>query len=127
MHTAHTQSSYQTGLPDLRDDAETVVSELATNAFLHSTAGKHAPPAWDSGPALIRLWLLGNVSRLVIVVWDMIRRPPVPARAAELDEHGRGLLLVSALSSRWGYYEHPGTAGKFTWAEFQRVNGRPPA
>ena len=108
------------GLPDLREDAQTVVSELATNAFLASAPPEGAPPARDSGPALIRLWLLSDVSRLLIVVWDAIPRPPVPAQAAGLDEHGRGLLLVSALSSRWGYYERPGTTGKFTWAEFRR-------
>ncbi|HEX7162641.1 MAG TPA: ATP-binding protein, partial [Trebonia sp.] len=118
---AHTTAMLaEWGLPDLRDDAETVVSELATNAFLASVPREDAPPAWDSGPTLIRLWLLSDVSRLFIVVWDAVRRPPVPVGAAELDEHGRGLLLVSALSSRWGYYERPGTAGKFTWVEFKR-------
>jgi anti-sigma regulatory factor (Ser/Thr protein kinase) len=115
------------GLPDLRDDAEIVTSELATNAFLASAPRENAPPAWDSGPALIRLWLLADVSRLLIVVWDAARQPPTPVQPAELDEHGRGLLLVSELSSRWGYYERPGTQGKFTWVEFQLRRGRFPA
>jgi len=125
---AHTTAMLaEWGMPDLRDDAETVSSELATNAFLASAPREDAPPAWDSGPALIRLWLLSDVSRLLMVVWDAVRRPPVPVKAAELDEHGRGLLLVSALSSRWGCYERPGVAGKFTWVEFQRAPGRFPA
>jgi anti-sigma regulatory factor (Ser/Thr protein kinase) len=111
-------------LPDLRDDVQIVVSELTANAFLASLPRADAPPARDNGPALIRLWLLSDASRLLVVVWDAIRQPPVPAAPAELDEHGRGLLLVSALSIRWGYYERPGTAGKFTWAEFRQRHGR---
>lgn len=111
-------------LPDLRDDVQTVVSELAANAFLASLPRADMPPARDSGPALIRLWLLSDLSRLLTVVWDTVPQPPVPVEAAELDEHGRGLLLVSALSVRWGCYERPGTTGKFTWAEFRHRNGR---
>jgi hypothetical protein len=113
-------------LAGLRDDAQVVVSELVSNAFLASVPGEGTQAAGGGYPAVIRLWLLGDASRLVVVVWDAIPGSPVLARASALDEHGRGLLLVSALGSDWGCYTRPGAAGKFVWAEFRRnLNGPP--
>ena len=106
-------------LADLRDDAQVAVSELVSNAFLASAAGEDARATGGGHPAIIRLWLLGDASRLVIVVWDAIPQPPVLIRASALDEHGRGLLLVSALGSDWGCYTRPGVAGKFVWVDIQ--------
>jgi hypothetical protein len=91
---------------------EVVVSELATNALL-------APAALDEGPALIRLWLLGGASQLVVVVWDGSRQPPGLMRAPVMAESGRGVLLVSELGSDWGWYEHTEMGGKCVWAEFR--------
>lgn len=111
---------------ELRDDAQVVVSELVSNAFLASDPGDGVQATGDSRPAIIRLWLLGDASRLVIVVWDAISQPPVLSGASALEEHGRGLLLVSALGSDWGCYTRPGVAGKFVWAEFRRLLYRSP-
>lgn len=118
LHTSAVLAEWN--LAELRDDAQVVVSELVSNAFLASAPDEGAQAAGDGHPAIIRLWLLGDASRLVIVVWDAIPQPPVLTGASALDEHGRGLLLVSALGSDWGCYTRPGAAGKFVWAEFRR-------
>lgn len=113
-------------LTDLRDDAQVVVSELVSNAYLASAASGATQATGRGHPAIIRLWLLADAPRLVIVVWDATPQPPVLTRASTLDEHGRGLLLVSALGSDWGSYTRPGVAGKFVWAELRRnLNGSP--
>ncbi|HUZ37941.1 MAG TPA: hypothetical protein VMV17_16590 [Streptosporangiaceae bacterium] len=52
------------------------------------------------------------------------KQPPVRAEAGPDGESGRGLVLVQALSTRWGYYypERPprgrarGPVGKIVWA-----------
>jgi anti-sigma regulatory factor (Ser/Thr protein kinase) len=98
-------------LSEVSEDAELVASELATNALF-------ASPAVGESPALIRLWLLGDARQLVIVVWDGSRQPPVLTCAPPLAEHGRGIFLVSELSSNWGWYERPDIGGKCIWAQF---------
>lgn len=99
------------GLSAVVDDAELVISELATNALL-------APPGPEESPALIRLWLLGAESHLVVVIWDGSRQPPELAQVPAMAENGRGVWIVSQLSTDWGWYEHPGIGGKCVWAEF---------
>ena len=93
------------------DDAELVVSELVTNALL-------APPELEESPALIRLWLLGAASLLVVVVWDGSRQPPQLARVPAMAENGRGMRIISELSTDWGWYAAASTGGKCVWAEF---------
>jgi hypothetical protein len=100
------------GLSAIVDDAEVVVSELVTNALL-------APPELEESPALIRLWLLGAASQLVVVVWDGSRQPPELTQVPAMAENGRGVWLISMLSSDWGWYWHPGMGGKCVWAEFR--------
>ena len=85
------------GLASLSDDAELIVSELTTNALMTSGASGGYPP-------VIRLWLLSDPSRLVIVVWDGSLRPPALTNAPVAAEHGRGLRIVAAVSSDWGWY-----------------------
>jgi hypothetical protein len=99
-------------LSEVSEDAELVASELATNAMF-------ASPAVGESPALIRLWLLGDARQLVIVVWDGSRQPPVLTCAPHLAEHGRGVWLVSELSSDWGWYGRPDIGGKCIWAQFR--------
>lgn len=64
----------------------------------------------------VRLWLLGDTTGIVILVWDANQRPPAPVLADEYAESGRGLLLVQALSQRWGSYPTPQMGGKVVWA-----------
>ncbi|MFD9323258.1 ATP-binding protein [Streptomyces sp. NPDC060053] len=87
--------------------AEPLVAELAANAATHGRL-----PGRD-----FRLALLARNETLRIEVTDTRgddlphRRPPTPD-----DESGRGLLLVEALSDRWGVELGP-VPRKTVWAE----------
>jgi hypothetical protein len=75
------------------DDAELLVSEIVTNACVYSPAGS---PAWLS--------LRHFPRHLLIEVIDASPDPPVPADPGADALSGRGLLLVSATASTWGYF-----------------------
>ena len=97
-------------LTALADPVELVVSELATNAVAASRLAGLAPA--------IRLWLLADAARVLVLVWDASPRPPARADTGVDAEGGRGLLLVEAVSSRWGWYrDRQGETGKVVWAE----------
>ncbi|MEE1819498.1 ATP-binding protein [Streptomyces sp. SP18ES09] len=105
-----------TALPD-RDTAELLTAELVANAVEH-TAG--------AGPIELVVALLAAPDGCRIEVHDS--RPadpgglPCPAPDAEVDpwqEHGRGLLLVRALSSDCGH--RPTTDGKAVWFTLPRI------
>ncbi|WP_327317045.1 ATP-binding protein [Streptomyces sp. NBC_01235] len=86
------------------DDVLLCVSELVTNALLHGV-----PPGRQF---LLFLRYDGRVLRLE--VHDS--GPGVPRIVGERDEGGRGLVLVAALSDRWGVRERE--LGKVVWCEF---------
>ncbi|MCA1843453.1 MAG: response regulator, partial [Actinobacteria bacterium] len=88
------------------EEAELVVSELVTNAFVHG----------DSRCEL-RVGLTDAALRLQVL--DHGPGMPDPQDAAHGDEHGRGLLLVSVLCCAWGVEALPG-GGKIVWAELLR-------
>jgi CheY-like chemotaxis protein len=90
------------GCTDVVDDAVVVVSELVTNAVLHAGTGCE---------------LRARVShdRLRIEVLDEGAGSPDPQLVSDEDEHGRGLILVSALSAAWGVEALD--VGKIVWAE----------
>ncbi|MEU6070478.1 ATP-binding protein [Streptomyces sp. NPDC047082] len=91
------------------EDVSLCVSELATNALVHGVpAGRGF---------LLRLRYDGEVLR--VEVHDS--GPGVPRVADEADEGGRGLLLVAALSDKWGVGERD--LGKLVWAEFASDRG----
>jgi anti-sigma regulatory factor (Ser/Thr protein kinase) len=92
----------------LGKDAELVVSEIATNAIQAS---------WLTGQAgVVRLWLLSDRQRVLILVWDASPHPPTPAHhdQGQFQESGWGLMLVDSLSDQWSWYPAPG--GKVVWA-----------
>lgn len=89
------------GLWEALPTAELIVSELVTNAIRHAGAP-------------IELRLIHNGS-LICEVSDASSTSPHPRRAHELDEGGRGLLLVGRLCERWGTRHTP--SGKTIWAE----------
>ncbi|MFD3534381.1 ATP-binding protein [Streptomyces sp. NPDC058664] len=98
------------GRPD-RDTAELLTAELVANAVEH-TAGL--------GPIELVVELLPGPGGCQIEVHDSqpVRhgRPVCPDPGTEVDpwqEHGRGLLLVRALSSDCGH--RPTTHGKAVW------------
>lgn len=93
---------------DTCDSAALVVSELVTNAILH-TASTHIVCELHDGADLVR-----------IAVRDEGCAPGEPhlAAARSEEEHGRGLFLVDALCRAWGAQEHG--PGLLVWAELPR-------
>ncbi|HEV2451336.1 MAG TPA: ATP-binding protein [Streptosporangiaceae bacterium] len=93
---------------DLIADAETLVSELMTNAHATSRRIDGHPP--------IALRLLAGQERLVIEAWDQSPHDLEPFTADDDAENGRGLMIVEALSTRWGS-RRTGHHHKCVWAE----------
>ena len=85
------------------DAALLVVSELVTNALVHT-----------DGKVRMDLTLVDN--RLRIAIADASPRSPVrPTSIGWEATGGRGILLVEALSATWGTL--PVSGGKQVWAE----------
>ncbi|MGW4490547.1 SpoIIE family protein phosphatase [Streptomyces sp. NPDC004376] len=89
------------GLGPLVDVTELLVSELVTNAVRHAR-----------GPVRLRLICSGS---LVCEVSDGSTTVPRVRRAADTDEGGRGLAMVTLLAQRWG--TRHSVHGKTIWAE----------
>ena len=99
----------------VRDNAVVVTSELVTNALTHSASD----------------WIVCEVritdGVLRIEVEDQNRGPtlPVPGRPGPDDQGGRGLLLVTELSSDWGTADVPHRSGRIVWAELATDSDEP--
>jgi anti-sigma regulatory factor (Ser/Thr protein kinase) len=106
LHAVHILHEW--GLRHLADDAALVVSELITNAA-------DASVVVPAHPA-IALRLLATGTSLMIEVWDQSPLDLKPRDADADDECGRGLTVVAALSTRWGW-ERTGYRRKVVWAE----------
>ncbi|WP_185010017.1 ATP-binding protein [Streptomyces sp. AK010] len=101
---------------DTCDSAALVVSELVTNAIVH-TASTHIVCELLDGDDLVR-----------IAVRDEGCAPGQPHAAGRTrpeEEHGRGLLLVDALCHSWGAHENG--PGLLVWAELPRTADTPDA
>jgi CheY-like chemotaxis protein/anti-sigma regulatory factor (Ser/Thr protein kinase) len=94
------------GCGDVVEDAELVVSELVTNALVHGESACELRAGLSD--AALRLQVIDNGHGM-----------PDPQAATDTDEHGRGLLLVSVLSTAWGVELLP-DGGKIVWAELLR-------
>lgn len=99
------------GLDHVADEVDVVVSELVTNALLHSGEG-----AAGTGAPVITFHLAVRAGRLTTRVVDASPLPPRPEDAEETAESGRGLILVEALAADWGWEDLPD--GKAVWAAF---------
>lgn len=106
LHACHILREW--ALTPLTDQTELVVSELVTNAVRASRAMRAAPS--------IRMWLLSDSRRVMVLVWDAGAGAPVRAQASDDAEYGRGLLLVEEASTSWGWYAPTDRAGKVVWA-----------
>ncbi len=102
-------------------DIAIVVSELVTNALRHALP----QPAATSPPWRARLGLLQHRRWLLCAVADPGNTPPAPRPPGSLDETGRGLHMICALSDQWGYTK-PIDTGKIVWAMFT-VRHAPPS
>ena len=99
-------------LKEFIEATEMVVSELVSNAVL-ATRETQWPPGRQP-PVL--LWLLSDGTRVLVLVWDGVGRPPQPREAGPDDESGRGLAIVDALSEHWASYPAADRGGKVLWA-----------
>jgi anti-sigma regulatory factor (Ser/Thr protein kinase) len=96
-----------------RETLSACASELAANAVAHTASGAGGVFAVEvsrpaNGVALVAVTDLGGPGEPAIRprnAWD------------ELAESGRGLALVAACSSRWGYREAGDGRGRTVWAE----------
>lgn len=94
------------GLPDSqRETAQLLVSELATNALLHSEQRFEVTVDVTSD------------GRARIAVTDAGDGDPHLASPGVMEEHGRGLRLVDAFADRWGVDHAPDGHGKTVWFE----------
>ncbi len=118
LHTRHVLWDW--GMSSVIDSTELLVSEIITNA-VHISREMDLPA--------VRLWLLCDRARVVVLAWDPSPLPPLPVTPGEDTENGRGLLLVDAISERWGWYfpgkrpgaDAPGQRGKVIWAVVQLI------
>lgn len=103
------------GEDDTRTEkAALLITELVTNSVQHSNS------------LALTIWceVRRTGSQVLVQVWDKMFKFPVPAQeprppAGESDlgllsEHGRGLIIVGALSESWGI--RPEAAGCTIWA-----------
>ena len=79
------------GLRELADDADAIVSELVANAVRHARS-----------PADIALITAGGA--LMIITADALREPPAMSADQDGAESGRGLVIVDAITGgQWGW------------------------
>ncbi|OQD51867.1 hypothetical protein BM536_037555 [Streptomyces phaeoluteigriseus] len=91
------------GLQALTDDVMLIVSELLTNALLHS------------GTSEIRLKLTAKEGFLRIAVSDGVPSRIAPGPAGQEAESGRGLILVAALAQHHGGTFGTSNQGATAW------------
>lgn len=97
----HVRSALQSHDPDIVDTVSLLVSELVTNALLHA----------DSRP---RLRIEHSADSVRVTVDDQSNNSPEVRHPSPTDgKRGRGLLLVDALASSWGW--EPRAVGKCVW------------
>ena len=93
------------------------MSELVTNAVSASVDADQRPRYTDGhGTACVHLRLSTNRRTMLVEVWDENVMPPEPNEAGLDDESGRGLMLVEALTERWGWELPANGRGKIVWA-----------
>ncbi|MEU6823098.1 ATP-binding protein [Streptomyces atriruber] len=98
------------GDDDACDAAALVLSELVTNAVVHTASRR------------IICELCADPEKLRIAVRDegCGSGMPRPVHRGTDEEHGRGLLLVDAVSSAWGVHDAGPGIGRTVWAELRR-------
>lgn len=88
------------------ETAQVLVSELVTNAVLHARS-------------MLVLHVRSTGDRLHIAVEDLSTDYPLAREPVAGAENGRGLLLLDALASSWGWDQTP--VGKNVWCELPVV------
>ncbi|MGH3279492.1 MAG: ATP-binding protein [Trebonia sp.] len=105
------------GLAFLAEDAETIVGEFVANALTHATAVMSDVPLSRKQAAESRLGLrlFRRTGEVVCAVLDPSDSAPVLKVPGSIEESGRGLQMVDALSDVWGWSPVAGR-GKAVWA-----------
>ncbi|MGW0880534.1 ATP-binding protein [Streptomyces sp. NPDC002671] len=93
------------GLPEVADAAELALTELLANVVRH-VPGRRCGICFLLLPGAVR-----------VEVSDSCPRLPVPGSGNPLADSGRGLLLVTAFTDRWGVTPYPDGSGKTVWFE----------
>lgn len=91
---------------DLLDTAALVVSELFTNAVVHARGDR----------VVVGLRTAEGVVRISVEDQGRAADGPQLCRTPR-GEHGRGLLLVDAVSAAWGVESEGRAPGRTVWAE----------
>lgn len=92
-------------LAEVSDAAELALTELVANVVRH-VPGRHCS-----------VLILRAEDGVRVEVADTCPRLPEAGSAGPLDDGGRGLALVEAVSDRWGVFPEPGRGGKTVWFE----------
>jgi anti-sigma regulatory factor (Ser/Thr protein kinase) len=85
------------GLGEFSDDAAAITSELVTNAMQHV----RGPSAGTIGVTLTLAWEPVTVT---VTVSDFSPEGPIRRDTSADSEQGRGLQVVAALSTHWGWH-----------------------
>lgn len=88
--------------PAVRSDAAIVLSEVVTNAVLHART-------------MITIAIECDEAAVAVAVTDNSSEAPRPRGHGDLDEGGRGLLLIEQLATCWGYDASSDGEGKVIW------------
>jgi hypothetical protein len=101
------------GLTSLAEDAETIVGEFVANAVTHAAALE--PVDRKASTDNLGLRLLRRSGEVMCAVLDPSDAAPVLKNPGGVEEAGRGLQMVDALSDVWGWSPVAGR-GKAVWA-----------
>lgn len=106
-----------TASPELTT-ATLLTSELATNAITHSASGQ------TTGKFEVSVYTTPGWARIEVRDLGNMCEAPQPQHRAPYDtaEHGRGLDLVEALSSKWGSEPRVDGMGRAVWFELSWDN-----
>ena len=100
------------GLSFLAEDAETIVGEFVANALTHAAS---LDLTRKQAAESLGLRLLRRTGEVICAVLDPSDAAPVLKAPASVEECGRGLQMVDALSDVWGWSPVAGR-GKAVWA-----------
>jgi anti-sigma regulatory factor (Ser/Thr protein kinase) len=105
---AHARLTGWSVCADTCDSAALVMSELVTNAIVHTASSRVVCELHDHDDTV----------RIAVRDEGCAPGEPHPSPQRPDEEHGRGLLLVGSLCRSWGVQEHG--PGLLVWAELAR-------